>query len=286
MLLILAGVTLVTLTGKNGILGKANKANNETDKKTAEEKLNLKITNIQMDNYIEKQQMPTLKEVSISLGEDEEIEYVVEKSKVATTEYDVPSQNPSAIYTKLNEYPYEFEIDSKLRLAAVDGVKIEDNEENEKLDELEQKIQTLETILSSQQTIITQLQTEVQKTIIDYSASLEGEKIGGTWYDGTPMYELSFPIILPATTENGTGNRATIDLQKYNIKEAYVADGFFQLENGAILPIAEWITLDASKTYGASGYYNTKEKNLIILNSNTYYNGNKGYVTIHYNKNQ
>ena len=45
VLLILAGVTIGILMGENGVLGKGQKASEETDKQTATEKINLKITN-------------------------------------------------------------------------------------------------------------------------------------------------------------------------------------------------------------------------------------------------
>lgn len=42
--LILVGVTIATLIGDNGILNKTSKASEETDKQTATEMINLKIT--------------------------------------------------------------------------------------------------------------------------------------------------------------------------------------------------------------------------------------------------
>ena len=67
--------------------------------------------------------MPTLKELSEILKEDDEIQYVTEKSKIASTKYEV-SENPTSIFTKLNQYPYEFEINSSLQLASINGVKL------------------------------------------------------------------------------------------------------------------------------------------------------------------
>ena len=131
ILLILASITIATLTGENGILNKSQTAKEENNEKTATEIMNLKITDAQMGSYVEKQRMPTLKELSLSLKEDKEISYVTEKSqKIADTKYDVPSDNPSSIYTKLNEYPYEFEIDANLRLASINGIKVSDSETN------------------------------------------------------------------------------------------------------------------------------------------------------------
>lgn len=43
ILLILAGVTIMTLTGENGILIKANTAKNRTDEETAREKVQIAV---------------------------------------------------------------------------------------------------------------------------------------------------------------------------------------------------------------------------------------------------
>lgn len=113
--LILAGVTIATLTGDNGILNKTNKASEETDKETATEIINLKITEAQIASYTQTQQMPSLQFLADSLCEDEEIEYVelttqktasIEKAKVKT----ITVGEAKSIFTKLKQYPYEFEI--------------------------------------------------------------------------------------------------------------------------------------------------------------------------------
>ena len=127
ILIILASVAIYLGLSNNGIFNRANEAKELTNKQTATEIINLKITTAQMNKYAEKQEMPTLKELSLILGNDNEIEYVTETSKVASTEYDVPSENPTSIYTKLSKYPYEFEINSSLQLASINGVKIANN---------------------------------------------------------------------------------------------------------------------------------------------------------------
>ncbi len=43
VLLILAGITIATLTGENGILGKANTAKQETTKQGAKEKVQVEV---------------------------------------------------------------------------------------------------------------------------------------------------------------------------------------------------------------------------------------------------
>ncbi len=120
ILIILASVAIYLSLGNNGIFTKAKEL---TNKQEATDIINLKITTAQMNKYSGKQEMPTLKELSEILKEDDEIQYVTEKSKIASTKYEV-SENPTSIFTKLNQYPYEFEINSSLQLASINGVKL------------------------------------------------------------------------------------------------------------------------------------------------------------------
>ena len=127
VLLILAGVTLAMVVGDNGIIAKAHAAKKENDKATATETMNLKITNVQISTYTEKQRMPTLKELADNFCEDDDFQYVQETSEVASLTK-ITNNNPTSIYTKLKAYPYEFEINSSLQLASIDGVKVASNE--------------------------------------------------------------------------------------------------------------------------------------------------------------
>lgn len=130
ILIILASVAIYLNLGNNGIFTRAKEAKEATNRQTATEIINLKITNCQMNKYAEEQRMPTLKELSKALIDDE-IEYVTEQSrKQGSTEYNVPSENPSSIYTKLKKYPYEFEINGQLQLASIDGVEIATKKNN------------------------------------------------------------------------------------------------------------------------------------------------------------
>ncbi len=130
VLIILASIGIYLSVGNNGIFNRANEAKELTNKQTATEKINLKITTAQMNKYAEKQEMPTLKELSEVLRDDNEIQYVTEKSQIASTKYEV-GENPTSIYTKLNEYPYEFEINSSLQLASINGIKISQNNDTQ-----------------------------------------------------------------------------------------------------------------------------------------------------------
>ena len=129
ILIILASVAIYLSLGNNGIFVRSIQAKEVTNKQQATDIINLKITTAQMNKYAEKQKMPTLKELSEVLKEDNEIAYVTEESQIASKKYEV-GENPSSIYTKLNDYPYEFEINSSLQLASINGVKIATNTKN------------------------------------------------------------------------------------------------------------------------------------------------------------
>lgn len=89
--------------------------------------MNLKITNIQIATYSQKQQLPNLQDLANGLCQDEadEIEYVFTESqhKQANLEK-IEVGEAKSIFTKLREYPYEFEINSSLQLASINGEKL------------------------------------------------------------------------------------------------------------------------------------------------------------------
>ena len=147
ILLILAGVTIAALTGDGGILNKAKTAQNENEEKTATEIINLKITNAQLQSYQEEEKMPNLQYLADRLCEDNEIQYVYNESKKqANTEKEKITVSGTSIFTKLVNYPYEFEIDNSLRLASINGVKIADsNSQTEEIKKLNERVSTLET---------------------------------------------------------------------------------------------------------------------------------------------
>ena len=70
MLLIVAGVTINAINNTN-LIAKSESVVETSKKKTAQEIINLKITNIQISNYVEKQKMPTLQELADGLCEDD-----------------------------------------------------------------------------------------------------------------------------------------------------------------------------------------------------------------------
>lgn len=126
VLLILAGITIGGITNV-GLLKKADFAKEETTKNNAVEIMNFKITNIQISSYAEGQKLPTLQYVSDKLCEDNDVEYVLLESKKQASLDKIKVTEGNSIYTKLKDYPYEFEINSNLQLASINGVKVSYN---------------------------------------------------------------------------------------------------------------------------------------------------------------
>ena len=124
ILLILSGITIVSLTGENGILKRAQVSKDTTNKNQAAETMNLKITNIQISGYTENQELPSLQYVADKLCEDNDMEYVLLESKKTASLDKIIVSDGKSIYTKLKEYPYEFEINNSLQLASINGVKV------------------------------------------------------------------------------------------------------------------------------------------------------------------
>lgn len=130
VLIILTGVTLNMLLGENGIINRTKIARDENEKETATETINLKITNVQISKYTEEQRMPTLKELADNFCEDNDFEKVIEKTEVGSLTK-ISNENPTAIIAKLKAYPYNFEINSFLQLASIDGVSVATTPKND-----------------------------------------------------------------------------------------------------------------------------------------------------------
>ena len=124
ILIILAGISIRIALGNTGIINKAQTASEKTIKEAAKEAMNLKITNVQIESYVEKQRMPTLQEIADNFCQDEDFEYVELETKKTASLNKIEVGKNESIFTKLKEYPYEFEIDSQLQLASIDGVKV------------------------------------------------------------------------------------------------------------------------------------------------------------------
>ena len=129
ILLVLAGITISELTG-NGLFTKTQTAKEEANKSQAVEKMNLKITTAQIGYYSEKQELPGLQYLADRLCEDNDMQYVLTASSLHGSLEKIDVSKATSIYTKLKDYPYEFEINSSLQLASIDGVSIATNSGN------------------------------------------------------------------------------------------------------------------------------------------------------------
>lgn len=166
----MAGITIATITGNNGLLNRAKEAREETHKQTATEKINLKITNIQISSWAEKQEMPTLQYLADGFCDDEEMEYVeLASKKQASILPQIKVGTNESIFVKLKEYPYEFEINKSLQLASIDGVKITDVADNsqdlttmqETIEQLQKEITELKSIIENQDSKILNLENTI-----------------------------------------------------------------------------------------------------------------------------
>ncbi len=175
ILLILAGITITSISGENGVLKKADNGAEENRKQTATEKINLKITNIQIETYGKKQQMPSLQELADGLCEDEkdEIEYVFTTSQKEQASLDkIEIGEATSIFTKLREYPYEFEINSSLQLASIDNIKIATN--SSEIEELRGEIENLKNTVEV-------LKTNSKTTLIEREWGIAKGQISSSW---------------------------------------------------------------------------------------------------------
>lgn len=124
IMLILAGVVIHLTIGENGIFEKSEDSAQVYNKEEATEQMNMKITGLQIESYTKKQRLPSLQELADGLCEDEEMEYVLLESKTVASLDKVTVGERQSIFTKIKKYPYEFEINSSLQLASIDGVEI------------------------------------------------------------------------------------------------------------------------------------------------------------------
>ena len=131
ILIILAAVSVNLVFSENGLIERAKEGSTEMQKQAAAEKMNLKITGLQIGKYTEEKRMPTLQELADTLCEDDEMEYVVLESKKEASLDKIIVGSAESIFTKLKKYPYEFEINSSLQLASIDGIKVATNNTNE-----------------------------------------------------------------------------------------------------------------------------------------------------------
>ncbi len=166
IMLILAGVVVTLALGNNGLIGKAKEAKEKTNKQTAIEQINLKITNAIMKKYAEEQRDPTLQELANDFCEDDEIEYVELESKKLASLAKIEIGENKSFFTKLKKYPYEFEIGNTLRIVKLDGEKIEDKIDYEDTTVSSEEVKQLKAKLEEAQKELDEL-NEYKKTIVE-----------------------------------------------------------------------------------------------------------------------
>lgn len=211
VLIVLAGISINLIFGQLGVVTKSKEAKEENLKQTAKEVMNLKITSIQIENYTENKTLPSLQFLADKLCEDNDMEYVLTQSKAHASLDKIDTTNISSIYTKLKEYPYEFEINDSLQLASIDGVKIADNN----------KDGTVTLTQEQYNSILNRLSTLENGTNKNENYSLE-EQVIGKWIDGKTLYR---KVIREQITDYG--NKAYFLSQKIPNAESFVIESMF-----------------------------------------------------------
>ena len=209
VLIVLAGISINLIFGNLGIVTKEKEAKEENLKQTAKEIMNLKITSIQIENYTENKTLPSLQFLADKLCEDNDMEYVLTQSKAHASLDKIDTTNLSSIYTKLKEYPYEFEINDSLQLASIDGVKVADNKNGE-------------VTLSKEQydSILNRLSALENTNLVSNNNYSSEEQVAGKWIDGKPLYRKVYTYT-GAITEN---TKQVLDTVSFDIDRLIKAD--------------------------------------------------------------
>ena len=104
VLLILAGVTIATLTGENGILTQADSAKDSSNRAEAIEKINLALNAVKASIYAQQVSEPTYQPIDDNGMLDSNIKNILEKDQIKTTEAN-------------NTYAYKLESDGTLKIS-------------------------------------------------------------------------------------------------------------------------------------------------------------------------
>ena len=223
ILVIIAGVSINLLFGQYGVVTKAKYASNETTKEAAKEAMNLKITNIQISSYTENQELPNLQYLADKLCEDNDMEYVLTQSKANASLDKIDVTNLSSIYTKLKEYPYEFEINSSLQLASIDGVKVADNNSDGTVTLTQSQYDSILNRLAT-------LENNSNNTSVNENYSTE-EQVIGTWIDGKTLYKKTYTgsLTIPNNTTEKTytydENISSLNIDTFMSDVSYFGNG-------------------------------------------------------------
>ena len=111
VLLLLAGVTIATLTGENGLITRAKEAKNETKRSQALEELKLEIMQIQ----VEKGERADLRDVIIKLYENKEYKVYVGDDLINESNPIIPD-NIDKIFVEYKKYKFQIDYNFEVTL--------------------------------------------------------------------------------------------------------------------------------------------------------------------------
>ena len=113
ILLILAGITIIGLTGNNGLFAQARKSKEETLKAQALEELKIKVMEVQTKKNGE----ATLSDIVEELANDENYEYIVSLESVASINGNIPDvSNAEKIYVTYKGFKFEINAELNVKL--------------------------------------------------------------------------------------------------------------------------------------------------------------------------
>ncbi len=140
VLLILAGITLATLTGENGLFARAKEAKDKTEEGIAREIIITKIYEYQSNNISENKDI-TLEGLKIFLSEDIEIQYIdlyIQKDGLEKVQ---EGEKATHAKIKLKQYSYEYLIDSNFNIIQVNGKEVNPSDKDDENNDINDKPQ-------------------------------------------------------------------------------------------------------------------------------------------------
>lgn len=208
ILIILASLVITLSLAPNGLIKRAQEAKEKTKLSLATEKMNLKITNTQVDIYTKEDRMPTLQELANTLCEDDEIEYVQLQSKKRGSLEKIDVGNATSIFTKLKEYSYEFEINSSLQLHSINDTQINNSDKETNNNEENNKLGLKAYVIGN---IVTYSNNSVQYASKGYSSDANYFTCDGAVQRNYLLVNIKKDMnILVTMQEAGRGNKTTV----------------------------------------------------------------------------
>lgn len=278
LLLILAGVTIATLGGENGLFSNAKKAKEETEKAEAQEILNLKISSAYTKSYIDNEDM-NLQYLANYLCENEEndVQYVgIESGEGSLVPPTIGEDDK--LYVKLVKYPYEFEINQELKISKIDGIEIADSTENNDNQDDTQDTEGTEdnagTVTLTQQQIEELIDAKVNEKLASYSTTADIEsKYATKEYVDTNLSkysDLTWTLLCSTSETSFVEVWPTIDQYNYIAIVGMTTGGY---GNPYIISVQQFKTLHNSGTTAinsyspivwAQGYWDSSKKSVML----------------------